>query len=60
MSKKQIDAKKKALDTILTQQSDADTETGHFNADEALCDLLISLGCKKVVEEYRKVSKWYA
>lgn len=39
-------------------------ETGNFDdsheeADKILCDLLISLGYKDIVEEYLKVPKWY-
>ena len=41
-------------------QEDRDTESAHADADEVLCDLLEALGYKKVVEAYRKVSKWYA
>lgn len=42
------------------QQSNGDTEMAHSNADDILCDFLIYLGYKDVVDEYRKVSKWYA
>ena len=37
-----------------------DTEAAHSNADKVLCDLLVSLGYKDVVEDYQRVEKWYA
>ena len=35
-------------------------EEGHPQADDILCDLLIELGYAKIVDEYRKVDKWYS
>lgn len=35
-------------------------ETAHYNADELLCKLLCLLGYKSVVDEWKKVGKWYA
>ena len=40
--------------------NDGDTEVDHLRADNILCSLLYELGYDKVVEEYDKVSKWYA
>jgi len=37
-----------------------DTEMAHGDADDILCDLLVSLGYVEVVNEYHKVDKWYA
>ena len=37
-----------------------DIEVGHAQADGALCDFLISLGYKDLVELWREVPKWYA
>jgi hypothetical protein len=37
-----------------------DPEIAHVNADEILCELLTSLGFSDVVEEFKKVPKWYA
>lgn len=37
-----------------------DTESAHAYADDALCDLLVALGYKEVVDEYNKIHKWYA
>ena len=42
------------------QQPNVDTELAHCNADGILCDLLKELGYADVVEEYKKVGKWYA
>ena len=37
-----------------------DPEIAHVNADKILCELLTSLGFSDVVEEFKKVPKWYA
>lgn len=37
-----------------------DTELAHIEDDEILCELLRELGYGKVVDEYKKKSKWYA
>ncbi len=37
-----------------------DFEESHEEADKILCDLLISLGHKDIVDEYLKVPKWYS
>lgn len=36
----------------------ADEELGHIMADSLICDLLMKLGYKKVIEEYEKIDKW--
>ena len=36
-----------------------DIENGHVDADKILCDILLELGYKKLVECYRDVPKWY-
>lgn len=41
-------------------QNCRDLEVAHTEADDILCDFLISLGYKDVVDEYRKIDKWYA
>lgn len=38
----------------------SDPEIAHVNADKVLCELLTSLGFSDVVEEFKKVPKWYA
>lgn len=42
------------------QGHDGDTEIQHQMADEILCEVLLSLGCDHIVNEWRKVHKWYA
>lgn len=37
-----------------------DTEIAHSNADDILCQLLISLGYQDVVDAWNKIDKWYA
>ena len=37
-----------------------DEEAAHIQADDVLCDILNQLGFEDVVEEYRKIPKWYA
>jgi len=37
-----------------------DKEVPHCEADDILCELLISLGYKDVVDEYEEIEKWYA
>ena len=37
-----------------------DTESNHILADQILCDLLTRLGYNKVVQEFKKIDKWYA
>ena len=41
-------------------QDSGDTEASHGEADDILCDFLIHLGYDEVVEEYKKIDKWYA
>jgi hypothetical protein len=42
------------------QESMVNQHEQHVEADEVLCELLISLGYEDVVEEYRKIEKWYS
>ena len=42
------------------QESQNSPEEDHIIADEYLCELLESLGYGEVVEEWRKVHKWYS
>lgn len=37
-----------------------DEENGHMNADNVLCDVLIKLGYKEVVDKWHEVDKWYS
>lgn len=37
-----------------------DNEADHSNADQVLCELLVSLGYGDVVAAWDRVGKWYA
>ena len=52
--------KKKYVELLKTQQESHDREHAHTTADDILCELLLDLGYKDVVEEYEKIDKWYA
>jgi hypothetical protein len=55
---------KKVRRTILAKlkrrAASDDTECAHAEADALLCQLLQELGYLDIVEEYRRVPKWYA
>lgn len=53
-------AKDKSLNELKRAEANFSTEQAHGDADQALCDLLEALGYHDVVEQYHKVSKWYA
>ena len=38
----------------------SDQEAAHSLADDVFCDFLISLGYQAIVDEWKKVPKWYA
>jgi hypothetical protein len=42
------------------QESVVDQHQQHIDADEVLCELLESLVYRDVVQEYRKIEKWYS
>lgn len=50
----------KALAELRELQDCGDLETAHELADYTLCGLLQELGYHDVVEEWKKVPKWYA
>ena len=52
--------REEAINELKAEQRNSDTEVAHSNADDTLCELLISLGFQDVVEEWIKVEKWYA
>lgn len=52
--------KEKAIERLRELQADGDQENGHIEADDILCELLVSLGYEDVVKEYHKIGKWYA
>jgi hypothetical protein len=37
-----------------------ESEQGHIEADSILCELLIELGYKDIVETFEKLDKWYS
>ena len=41
-------------------RDDTDIEIAHIEADKILCELLLMLGWKDVVEAWERVPKWYA
>lgn len=49
-----------AIDRLRALQGPTDPEIAHKLADDVLCEMLESLGCKHLVAEWRKVEKWYA
>ena len=50
----------KYIKKMLKEIKNGDTESAHWNADCFLCEILEELGYKKLVDEYRKIHKWYA
>ena len=48
-----------AILELKRMQECRDVEHAHATADDILCDLLITLGYKDVINEYKKVRKWY-
>lgn len=50
----------KAIRELKKWQGEGDTEIQHSFADKILMDFLNSLGYKKIVEEYKKIPKWYS
>jgi len=52
--------KDKIKQELIELQDGGDIELCHVEADDLLCELLINLGYKDVVDEYKKVPKWYA
>jgi hypothetical protein len=44
----------------VTRTFGRDIEGAHSMADDILCNLLVSLGYKEVVDAWEEVPKWYA
>ncbi len=55
--KERIDELKNELAELNTRY---DIELAHMRADEILCEILKLYGLSDVVDEWRKVAKWYA
>lgn len=53
-------SREEAIAALKVAAKNRDTEVAHGTADCVLCELLEALGYEDVVEEYHKVSKWYA
>lgn len=51
---------KEAIEKMKKCVNNGDTECGHIEADDILCDVLTQLGYKELVDLYEKVKKWYA
>jgi len=51
---------KEYLQKLIKECSSGDIEINHGIADEILCNLLEDLGYKEIVNEFRKLEKWYA
>lgn len=49
-----------ALKRMKELQVQGDPEAAHSEADNILCELLIELGYAEIIEEWKKVAKWYA
>ena len=52
--------REQAIEKLREAQTTGDSEGAHSAADDVLCELLVSLGYKDVVDEWDKVDKWYA
>lgn len=50
----------RVIEILKKSQSNLDIEMAHSDAGDALCDLLVHLGFTDVVEEWKRVDKWYA
>ena len=52
--------KGEAIAELISVQSHGDVEMAHIRADQILSELLESMGCADVVEQYDLIRKWYA
>jgi hypothetical protein len=44
---------------VLAEEGESNPAAAHLQADQVLCNLLVGLGYADVVEEWRKVPRWY-
>ena len=53
---------KEALKKLKTieKDNDFDSEATHYEADKILCEVLKSLGHKKLVKKFEGIEKWYS
>ena len=45
---------------LIELQADEDRACGHAEADDLLCELLVSLGYSELVKEYKKIYKYFS
>lgn len=57
---KYVDTCKELNEKYLSKMKALKDESDHGEADWLLCDLLEELGYTELVEEYRKLPKWYS
>jgi hypothetical protein len=50
----------KYLELFKKRCTSGDIEINHSEADDILCDLLNDLGYTELVNEFKKLEKWYA
>ena len=55
-----LTVEQRAIQELQDLQNVDDTEYAHARADDVLCGLLEHEGFSGVVEEWKKVSKWYS
>lgn len=60
MRKKKADIIKEAVEKLEVIEKSGDTEAGHMEADDILCNVLTALGCKEIADAFEKIDKWYA
>ena len=61
MTQRELDLQSIAVGKLKEEQQQySDFEVAHVNADQILCVLLIELGFQEVVDEFRKIGKWYS
>lgn len=60
MTKKQKEEIAEAISQLKDLQESNDVESAHAEADDILCTVLEVLGHSELIEEYKKVEKWYA
>lgn len=60
MTAKQKQISEEIKNKLILEVESSDTESAHSNADDLLCELLIKLGFKEVVDIYEQVGKWYS
>ena len=52
--------KQSFINRLKDAQNSGDIEAAHYDGDDVLCEALIALGYKDIVEEWEQIPKWYA